>query len=105
MNTTAVWAWGWSVVSTLVPSHHKDLLAVPRTAYTPTDPHAVAGSLGVPRGPDGVWPPGRVVVMNNPALWEGQMHGFRHQHLQMEVRIRTLQTRLARGRELGPFLR
>ena len=85
------------MVSTLVPSHHKDLLAVPRTAYTRwpdllahTEDRAVYGH------------PGRVVATYNPAVWEGQMRGFRHQPLQMEAGIRSFQTRLARWRTAPP---
>ncbi len=101
-NMTAVWARGWSVVSTLVPSHHQDLLAVPRTAYTPADPARWPDLLAYTEDRTVYGRSGRVVVTYNPALWEGQMRGFRHQQLQMETGIRTLQTRLARWRAAPP---
>jgi transposase len=130
-NMTQVWEHAWSVVSTLVPSHHKDLLAIPRTAYTPVDPARWPDLLAYTEDRLVYGHPGRVVVTYNPALWEGQIRGFRHQQLKMEARIRTLQERLARwradppprgrrptpatvdahlrrvgrGREPGPFLR
>ena len=53
-HMTAGWARGWSVVSTWVPSHHKDLLAVPGLHGGRRGP--VAGSPGLPRGPDRVRP-------------------------------------------------
>ncbi len=131
-NMAAVWARGWSVVSTLVPRHHHDLLAVPRTAYTPADPARWPDLLAYTTDRPVYGHPGRVVVTYNPALWEGQMRGFRHQQLKIEAGIRTLQDhlarwradppprggrrptpasvdavlrRLGRGREPGPFLR
>ena len=99
---TAVWGRGWSVVSTLVPRHHQDLLAVPRTAYTPADPTRWPDLLAYPEDRTVYGHPGRVVVTYTPALWEGQLRGFRHQQLQIETGIRTLQTRLARWRTAPP---
>ena len=130
-NMTQVWDRAWSVVSTLVPSHHKDLLAIPRTAYTPVDPARWPDLLAYTEDRPVYGHPGRVVVTYNPALWEGQVRGFRSQQLKMEAGIRALQERLARwradpprrgrrptpatvdaycrrlsrGREPGPFLR
>ena len=101
-NMTAVWGRGWSVVSTLVPRHHQDLLAVPRTAYTPADPTRWPDLLAYTEDRTVYGRPGRVVVTYTPALWEGQLRGFRHQQLQIETGIRTLQTRPARWRTAPP---
>jgi len=101
-NMTQVWERAWSVVSTLVPGHHKDLLAVPRTAYTLVDPARWPDLLAYTEDRAVYGRPGRVVVTYNPALWEGQVRGFRHQQLKMEAGIRTLQARLARWRQDPP---
>ncbi len=108
---TPVWERAWSVVSTLVPSHHKDPLAVPRTAYTPVDPGRWPDLLAYTEDCTVYGHPGRVVVTYKPALWEGQVRGFRHQQLKMEAGIRTLQERLTgwradpppRGRHRRPW--
>lgn len=47
-------------------------------------------------------PPNNVGTNNNPALWAGQVRGFRSQQLKMEAGIRTLQERLARWRADSP---
>ena len=98
-NMTQVWDRAWSVVSPLVPGHHQDLLAIPRTTYTPVDPARWPDLLAYTEDRAVYGHPGRVVITYNPALWEGQVRGFRHQQLKMEAGIRTLQERLARGRE------
>ena len=101
-NMTQVWERAWSVVSTLVPAHHKDLLAIPRTAYTPVDPARWPDLLAYTEDRPVYGRPGRVVVTYNPALWEGQVRGFRSQQLKIEAGIRTLQERLARWRADPP---
>ena len=101
-NMAAVWARGWSVVSRLVPSPHKDLLAVPRTAYTPVDPARWPDRLAYTEDRLVYGHPGRVVVTYHPALWEGQVRGLRHQQLKMEAGIRALQERLTRWRADPP---
>lgn len=98
-NMTRVWAQAWSVVSTLVPVHHRDLLAVPRTAYHPVDAARWPDLLAYTEDRPVYGHPGRVVVTYNPALWEGQVRGFRHQQTRIETGIRTLQDRLARWRQ------
>ena len=97
-NMAQVWARAWSVVSTLVPSHHRDLLAIPRTAYRPVDETRWPGLLAYLEDRDVYGQPGRVVVTYNPALWEGQVRGFRHQQTRVEEGIRALQDRLAQWR-------
>ena len=97
-NMAQVWARAWSVVSTLVPSHHRDLLAIPRTAYRPVDEARWPGLLAHLEDRDVYGQPGRVVVTYNPALWEGQVRGFRHQQTRVEEGIRALQDRLAHWR-------
>lgn len=94
-----VWERAWSVVSTLVPSHHRDLLAIPRTAYRPIDAARWPGLLAYVEDRAVYGHPGRVVVTYNSALWEGPVRGFRHQQTRIEDGIRALQDRLAQWRE------
>jgi len=97
-NMAQVWERAWSVVSTLVPSHHRDLLAIARTAYRPVDEARWPGLLAYVADRVVYGQPGRIVVTYNPALWEGQVRGFRHQQTRIEDGIRALQDRLAQWR-------
>jgi transposase len=118
-------------VSSLVPSQHKDVLAIPRVAYREVNPARWPGLLahrvvlkvyGVER---------TVIATFNPQLFEGQLQGLRRQRAQIEAGLEALQAklqrwansppprgkkptpdgtkrlvdRLLRGREPGPYLR
>lgn len=98
-NMAKVWERVWSVVSTLVPSHHRDLLSIPRTLYTAVDEERWPGLLAYQVDRPVYGHPGRVVVTYNPALWEGQVQGFRRQQMQIEAGVRALEERLARWRQ------
>lgn len=118
-------------VSSLVPSQHKDVLAIPQVAYREVDPVRWPGLLAhrVVRKVYGV--ERTVVVTFNPHLLQGQLQGLRRQRERIEANLLALQAklqrwagsppprgkrptvestkrvvaRLLRGREPGPYLR
>lgn len=98
-NMISVFGAELSFVSSLVPTYYKDLLAIPRSAYFPVDSERWPGLTAYMTDREVFGRLCRIVVTYNPALWEGQVRGFRHQQNQIEERIRAVQTRLARWRQ------
>ena len=118
-------------VSSLVPTQHKDVLALPKVAFHKVDAARRPGLLAH-RVVRRVYGAERTVIVTfNPHLFEGQMQGLRRQRDRIEVGLKALQARLQRwagsppprgkkptpegtsrlvtrllcGREPGPFLR
>ena len=118
-------------VSSLVPSQHKEVLAIPKVAYREVDAARWPGLLAH-RIVRKVYGAERTVVVTfNPHLFDGQMQGLRRQRDRIEVGLQALQAklqrwagsppprgkkptpegtkrlvaRLLRGREPGPYLR
>ncbi len=131
VNLAAVDSAPFHFVGSLVPSQHRDLLAVPRSAYRQVNPARWPGLLAY-RTSKKVFGEQRVVVLTyNPSLWKGQIRGLRTQQAKMAVSLEQLQvklerwglkppprgrrptvetvqrlvTRLLRGRQAGPLLR
>jgi transposase len=127
-NLALVAREGLHFVGSLVPSQHKDILAVPLAAYREVNAQRWPGLLSH-RSVRRVYQAERVVVATfNPALWEGQMQGLRAQRGRIEAAMGQLQAklqgppgarrgrkptvestqrlvaRLLRGREPGPYL-
>jgi hypothetical protein len=122
---------GLHFVSALVPSQHKDILAVPLASYREVNPARWPQLLSY-RTSKKVFATPRVVVATfNPALWAGQIQGLNAQRAKIDTALLALQAKLARwgqhptpkgkrptpqsvgrviarilrGREPGPFLR
>ena len=118
-------------VSSLVPSQHKDVLAIPKVAYREVDPARWPGLLAHRVGRKVYGVERTVLATFNPHLCEGQLQGLRSQRQRIEVGLQALQaklqrwtdsppprgkkptpegtsrlvSRLLRGREPGPYLR
>ena len=98
-NMKSVFGAELSFVSSLVPSHHKELLAVPRNTFSEVDAERWPGLTAYTTDREVFGQLCRIVVTYNPALWKGQVQGFRHQQKQIEEKIRVIEARLARWRE------
>ncbi len=122
---------GLHFVSSLVPSQHKDILAVPLASYREVNAERWPKLLSYRTTKKVFATPAVVVATFNPALWAGQMQGLNAQRAKVETALLALQAKLARwgqrplpkgkrpspqsvsrvvsrilrGREPGPFLR
>ena len=118
-------------VGSLVPSQHKDVLAVPLASYREVSPQRWPGLLTYRATKTVFGSECAVVATFDPALWAGQMQGLNKQRQKIEAALQALQAKLARwassppprgkrptaqsvtsvirrlvrGREPGPFLR
>jgi transposase len=97
-NHATVEGSGLGFVGSLPPSDHPDLLALPRSAYTPVDADRYPGltcvdthvrALGVTR---------RAVLTHSPTLHAAQSRGFDQTLAKARTRLAELQARLARGK-------
>jgi transposase len=87
---------GLHFVSALVPSQHKDILAVPLASYREVNPARWPQLLSY-RTSKKVFATPRVVVATfNPALWAGQLQGLNAQRAKIDTALLALQAKLAR---------
>ena len=96
-NHTLIEATGLGFVGSLPPSDYPDLLAIPRSRYTPADPDRYPGvsaydttvtALGVTR---------RAVITHSPTLHAAQSRGLDQTLAKAQRRLAELAARLARG--------
>jgi transposase len=95
-NHATVEACGLGFVGSLPPSDHPDLLALPRSRYTPVEGYpgltcvdTRVTALGVTR---------RAVLTHSPTLHAAQSAGFDQTLAKARARLAELQARLARGK-------
>jgi transposase len=97
-NHAVVEALGIGFVGSLAPSDHPDLLAIPRSRYTPVDADRWPGlscvdttvtALGVTR---------RAVLTHSPTLHAAQSRGLDQTLAKAHRRLAELQAKLARGK-------
>ncbi len=89
-------------VSSLVPSQHKDVLAVPLVQYQEVNPERWPGLLAhrLQRKVYGV--ERTVVVTFNPHLLAGQMQGLCRQRAKIDAGLQALQAKLQRWEQVPP---
>jgi transposase len=97
-NHATVEESGLGFVGSLPPSDHPDLLALPRSAYTPVDPDRYPGLTCVDTHVTGLGVTRRAVLTHSPTLHAGQSRGFEQTLAKARRRLTELQARLARGK-------
>jgi transposase len=85
-------------VGSLPPSDYPDLLAIPRSRYTPVDPDRYPGLTCVDTTVTALGVTRRAVVTHSPTLHRAQSRGFSQTLAKARARLSELAARLARGR-------
>jgi transposase len=97
-NHATVQAAGLGFVGSLPPSDHPDLLALPRSAYTPVDHDRYPGLTCVDTHVTALGVTRRAVLTHSPTLHAAQSAGFDQTLAKARARLAELQARLARGK-------
>jgi transposase len=97
-NHTVIEALGIGFVGSLPPSDHPDLLAVPRSRYTPVDADRYPGLACVDTTVTALGVTRRAVLTHSPTLHAAQSRGLDQTLGKARRRLAELQTKLARGK-------
>jgi len=97
-NHASVEACGLGFVGSLPPTDHPDLLALPRSAYTPVDVDRYPGLTCVDTHVTALGVTRRAVLTHSPTLHAAQSRGFEQTLSKARARLAELQARLARGK-------
>jgi transposase len=89
---------GLGFVGSLPPSDHPDLLALPRSQYTPVDADRYPALTCVDTHVTALGVTRRAVLTHSPTLHEAQSRGFDQTLAKARARLTELQARLARGK-------
>jgi len=81
-------------VGSLTPSHHKDLLEVPKSEFTPVNPEKYPGLTAYRTTKKVFGQKMAVVITHNPKLLQGQMQGIMLQMEKCVQKLTELQNRL-----------
>jgi transposase len=93
---------GIGFVGSLPPSDHPDLLALPRSRYSPVDEDRYPGVTCVDTTVTALGVTRRAVLTHSPTLHAAQHRGFDQTLAKARSRLAALQARLARGRTRKP---
>jgi hypothetical protein len=85
-------------VTSLPPSDHSDLLALPKRSRRRVDQTRFPGLTALQRGKDIYGQPTRVILTHSPTLHAGQSRGLDQTLAKTEARLSELAERLARGK-------
>jgi transposase len=85
-------------VTSLPPSDHSDLLALPKRSRRRVDETRFPGLTALQRGKDIYGQPTRVILTHSPTLHAGQSRGLDQTLAKTEARLSELAERLARGK-------
>lgn len=89
---------GIGYVTSLPPSDHPDLLALPKRSRRRVDPDRFAGLTALQRRKDIYGQPTRVILTHSPTLHAGQSRGLDQTLAKAQARLSELAERLARGK-------
>jgi transposase len=98
VNHATVEDSGLGFVGSLPPSDHPDLLAIPRSRYTPVDTDRYPGLTCVDTHVTALGVTRRAVLTHSPSLHAAQSRGFDQTLAKARTRLAELQARLARGK-------
>jgi transposase len=91
-------ATGVGYVTSLPPSDHPDLLALPKRSRRRVDPHRFGDLTALQRRKDIHGQPTRVILTHSPTLHAGQSRGLDQTLAKAQARLSDLADRLARGK-------
>jgi len=91
-------AAGVGYVTSLPPSDHPDLLALPKRSRRRVDPDRFDGLTALQRRKDIYGQPTRVILTHSPTLHAGQSRGLDQTLAKAQARLTELAERLARGK-------
>jgi transposase len=91
-------AAGIGYVTSLPPSDHPDLLALPKRSRRRVDPDRFDGLTALQRRKDIYGQPTRVILTHSPTLHAGQSRGLDQTLAKAQARLTELADRLARGK-------
>jgi len=97
-NHAAIEECGIGFVGSLPPSDHPDLLAIPRSRYTPVDADRYPGLACVDTTVTALGVTRRAVLTHSPTLHAAQSRGFDQTLAKARRRLGALQTKLAGGK-------
>ncbi len=89
---------GVGYVTSLPPSDHPDLLALPKRSRRRVDPDRFDGLTALQRHKDIYGQPTRVILTHSPTLHAGQARGLDQTLAKAQARLTELAQRLARGK-------
>jgi len=98
LNHASLEQSGLGFVGSLPPSDHPDLLALPRSQYTPVDADRYPGLTCVDTHVTALGVTRRAVLTHSPTLHQAQSRGFDQTLAKARARLAELQARLARGK-------
>lgn len=97
-NFTELRATGIGYVTSLPPSDHADLLALPKRSRRRVDPDRFDQMTALQRRKDIYGQPTRVILTHSPTLHAGQSRGLDQTLAKVQARLGELAQRLARGK-------
>jgi transposase len=97
VNHTHVEASGIGFVTSLPPSQHTDLLAVPHSSYTVVDEERFKGLTAYDTTTEALGVTRRAIVTHSPTFHDAQRRGFEQTLTKARRQLTELEGRLARG--------
>ncbi len=97
-NFAELRATGVGYLTSLPPSDHPDLLALPKRSRRRVDPDRFDGLTALQRRKDIYGQPTRVILTHSPTLHAGQARGLDQTLAKAQARLTELAQRLARGK-------